>query len=171
MKQITLLVAVLILVAGVEISVTAQKSRRQFSSEQVVADLYRQHKKRSPFFQHTNRALVDKYFEKELADLIWKDAKSAGDEVGALDGDPLFNAQEVDIKKFKIKPAVYRESYGDAPHGATRPARNLATVTVTFENVGSPHSIKFEMRLSARGWRVADISYDDGSRLSTILKQ
>ena len=39
------------------------------SPEQVVADLYRQHKKKSPFFQNKSRLLVDRYFEKTLADL------------------------------------------------------------------------------------------------------
>jgi len=159
MKQITLFIAAVILLGGVEISATAQKSRRQMSPEQVVADLYRQHKNRSPFFQHTNRALVDKYFAKVLADLIWKDAVSSGDEVGALDGDPLINAQEEDIKKFKVHPAAYPPS-----------SRTVATVTVTFENIGYPHSNIFEMGLSAKGWRISDIRYDDGAKLSAILK-
>jgi hypothetical protein len=34
-------------------------------------------RRKSPFFQTKNRALVDKYFDKNLADTIWKDAKDS----------------------------------------------------------------------------------------------
>src|SRR5438045_208764 len=87
----------------------------------VVADLYKQHDaKRGPFFQTKSRARVDKYFTKGLADVIWKDATTANGEVGALDGDPLYNAQDVAIKKFAVGKAVIK---GDN-----------ATVQVTFTN-------------------------------------
>src|SRR5882724_2841248 len=74
------------------------KSSKPMSPEALVADLYKQHKKRSPFFQRRSRALLDKYFSRTLADLLWQDARSSGGEVGALDGDPLFNAQDMEIK-------------------------------------------------------------------------
>jgi len=74
----------------------------------LVVDLYRQHnRKHSPFFQRRNRALLEKYFTKHLADMLWKDAKRSKGEVGALDGDPLYNAQDMEIKDFAIGKTKY----------------------------------------------------------------
>lgn len=112
---------------------------------------------------------MDRYFTKELGDLIWKDAKGSGDEVGALDGDPLFNAQDMEIKKFVVHKTGYATSSAPTAKEAKPPLN--ATVTVTFENFGQRHSIQFEMSQSSVGWRISDIRYDDGARLSAILKQ
>src|SRR6476646_2545413 len=124
----------------------------------LVVDLYKQHqKKRGPFFQSRNRALLDKYFAPELANLIWQDARSSGDEVGALDGDPLFNAQDMDIKNFSIQEGV----------GGPR----MVVVPVSFENFGEKHEIKFRLFSGGGTWRIANIEYDDGSTLLDILKR
>jgi len=57
-------------------------------------DLYKQHDaKQSPFWQKKSRARVDRYFTKQLADLIWKDAHGPDDEAPNLDGDPLYDAR------------------------------------------------------------------------------
>jgi len=133
------------------------KSTRQMSPRALVADLYRQHKKQSPFFQRRSRALLDKYFARELANLLWQDAHSAGDEVGALDGDPLFNAQDMDIKKFSIQEGI----------GGPR----MVVVPVSFENFGQKHEIKFRLFAGGGTWRIANIEYDDGSTLLDILKR
>jgi len=128
------------------------------SPRSLVADLYRQHKTRSPFFQRRSRALLDKYFARDLADLLWREAHSSGDEVGALDGDPLFNAQDMDIKKFSIGEGV----------GGPR----MVVVPVTFENLGEKHEIKFRVfSFGGSGWKIANIEYDDGSSLMDILKR
>jgi Protein of unknown function (DUF3828) len=170
MNKIGLLLTTVLLVAALcAPAAAARRSRKQIGPTQVVIDLYRQHKKRSPFFQKTNRALLDKYFEKNLADLIWKDAQGPSDEVGALDGDPLFNAQDMDIKNFVVHPADYMASYGPALPGGKMPPRNRATVEVTFDNLGQPHTVYFEMSLSRVGWRIWEIRYDDHTQLSQIL--
>jgi hypothetical protein len=132
------------------------KSTKPMSPRALVADLYRQHKVRSPFFQTRSRALLDKYFTKELADLLWQDARSSGGEVGALDGDPLFNAQDMEIKNFSIMEG--RVSAGET------------SVTVTFENFGAKHQIVFRLLAHKGGWRISDIDYDDGATLVGILK-
>ena len=124
----------------------------------LVVDLYKQHQKKlGPFFQSRNRALLDKYFAPELANLIWRDARSAGDEVGALDGDPLFNAQDMDIKNFAIQEGV----------GGPR----MAVVPVSFENLGERHEIKFRLFSGGGRWRIANIEYDDGTSLLEIFKR
>jgi len=128
-----------------------------------VAELYRQSaRKRSPFFQTRSRALVNQYFEKDLGDLIWKAAIRSKREVGAIDGDPLFNAQDMEIKRFVIhKPEVAKGNSGDE-----------AEVKVTFENFGVKKQITFLVRRATgtAGWKISNIRYDNGADLLGILK-
>lgn len=124
------------------------------AAEALVADLYKAHKGRnSPFFQAKNRALVDKYFTKPLADLIWNDAVASdkSNEVGVLDGDPLYNAQDMEIKNFAIGHADVK---GDS-----------ATVPVTFINFKEKQAINFHLKLVNNAWKIDDIEYggDAGS--------
>ena len=101
----TLVITLLVLAESFSLAVcgpvygqTAASNR--LSPNALVADLYRVHnQKHSPYFQTRSRALLYKYFEKGLADMIWKDAVHSKGEVGAIDGDPLYNAQDMDIKK------------------------------------------------------------------------
>jgi hypothetical protein len=160
MKRIKPALVIALMLSGLSVSAGAaqgSKSTRQMSPKALVADLYRQHKQRSPFFQRRSRALLDKYFAPELANLLWQDARSSGDEVGALDGDPLFNAQDMDIKSFSIQEGV----------GGPR----MVVVPVSFENFGQKHEIKFRLFSGGGIWRIANIEYDDGSTLLDILKR
>jgi hypothetical protein len=163
MKTVKLVSIIAVMLAGLSAfaaakpSPQASKSSRQMSPKELVADLYRQHKKQSPFFQRRSRALLDKYFAPELANLLWQDARSSGDEVGALDGDPLFNAQDMDIKNFSIHEGV----------GGPR----MVVVPVSFENLGQKHEIKFRLFSGGGTWRIANIEYDDGATLLEILKR
>ena len=121
-----------------------------------MANLYQQHAKQSPFFQTKNRALLDRYFTKKIADLIWKDALGSQKEVGALDGDPLYNAQDMKIKKFVIHPARIQGS--------------KATVDATFENFGKKQVVLFLLTMEPKGWKIENIKYDDGYSLLKILQ-
>jgi hypothetical protein len=119
---------------------------RQMSPDALVKDLYHAHdRKRGPFFQTKSRALLDKYFEKSLADMIWKDRVTSKGEVGVLDGDPLYDAQDFEIKNFAVGKAEY--------DGAK------ARVPVTFENLGVKKSLVFLLGKGATGWRINDIDY------------
>ena len=127
------------------------------SPNALVADLYREHnRKHSPFFQTRSQALLYKYFEKSLADAIWKDAVTSKGEVGALDGDPLYDAQDMDIKKFAI--------------GKSRFEGGKALVNVTFENFGQPKSFVFTLVNGRSGWRINNIEYGEGRSLRGYLK-
>lgn len=122
-----------------------------------MSDLYRQHaKKRGPFFQLHNRALLTKYFTKNLADLIWKDRVSSKGEVGALDGDPLYNAQDMEIKNFKISEPQFMNE--------------VARVPVSFSNFGKDQQITFVLVSRPAGWKIDNIEYQDGTTLLGILK-
>ncbi len=131
---------------------------QRLSPDALVSDLYQAAKqKRSPFFQTRSRALLYKYFEKGIADLIWKDAVHSKGEVGAIDGDPLYDAQDMEIKKFAIKKPRYEEG--------------RALVDVTFENFGKPQTIMFIVVKGKTGWRIRDIVYGEGRTLLSELKE
>lgn len=152
-----LFIAVLFLTAAFSVSTHAQPAGKRLSPNALVADLYRVHNaKRSPFFQTRSRALLYKYFEKSLADMIWKDAVSSKGEVGALDGDPLFDAQDMEIKKFAIGQPSYEGG--------------KAKVNVTFDNFGKPQSFVFIMVNGRTGWRIDNIEYGEGRSLRGYLK-
>jgi len=127
------------------------------TAKALVADLYKQHDaKKGPFFQTKDRTLVDKYFTKPLADLIWKDATTSAGEVGAIDGDPLYDAQDMEIKNFAIGDAVIK---GEA-----------ATVPVTFENFGKKVTITFALKQENKAWKIDDIRFTRGDSLMKWLK-
>lgn len=128
------------------------------SADVLVAELYKAHdQKRGPFFQTKSRALLDKYFEKSLADMIWKDRVSSKNEVGVLDGDPLYDAQDMEIKNFAIGKA---ESEGAK-----------AKVTVTFENFGQKKTLVFMLGKGSTGWRINDIDYGSEGTLRGWFKK
>jgi hypothetical protein len=134
--------------------IAAAGESQNAAAEALVADLYKSHDgKHSPFFQTKNRALVDKYFTKSLADLIWNDAVSSAksNEVGVIDGDPLYNAQDIEIKNFAV-------GHADVKNDA-------ATVPVTFTNFGKKQTINFRLKLTGSDWKIDDIDYggDAGS--------
>ena len=107
--------------------------------ESVVKDLYKHHDQdQSPFFQTRSRASVDTYFVKKLADLIWKDVVSHQDEVGAIGADPLYNAQDTDIKHRTFGKAAIQNGQ--------------ATMTVSFENFGEKQKVTFLLRQEKERW-------------------
>jgi hypothetical protein len=126
--------------------------------EALVAKLYEQHARdESPFFQTKSRALVDEYFEPTLAELIWKDAVAASGEVGALEFDPLYDAQDTDIKTFVIQPgSVEGEN---------------ARVVVTFENLGEKKQLTYSLVLVGGSWKIADIAFGEGRTLRGVYSE
>lgn len=158
MKTLKPIVIVVMALGLVCFSVAGQrrsKSIAKLTPEQTVAALYKQHKTQSPFFQTKSRALVDRYFDKALADLIWNMPNSP-DEVGPLDGDPLYNAQDMEIRNFVIHK--------------TKVTNGMATVLVTFTNIGKKQEVKFLLASRPAGWKITNIKYDDGTDLMGIIK-
>ncbi len=152
-------ITILVMIMGIWFSGAGQRRSNpivRMTPEQTVAALYKQHEKQSPFFQTKSRSLVDRYFDKELADLIWNMPNSP-DEVGPLDGDPLYNAQDMEIKSFVIQPATMKSG--------------TATVLATFTNFGKKQEVKFLLASLPAGWKITNIKYDDGTDLVRILKQ
>ena len=134
---------------------TKTNSRQNPSA--LIFDLYEAHtQKRGPFFQTRSRARLYKYFEKDLADLIWKDATTSKDEVGVINGDPLYDAQDMEIKNFAIANARNEEG------------RTL--VDVSFENFGQKKKITFVLVSGTQGWRIHDIVYGENGTLRSWFR-
>lgn len=158
MKRIPTLAGASALSALLLISAVAQAQVKANSDPvRLVTTLYRQHNRNhSPFYQTRSRARVNQYFEKSLADLIWKDSVGNKGEAGALDADPLYDAQDTQIKNFSVKKS-------GEENGRT-------VVVVSFENFGEKQQLVFLLAQEKIGWKIADIKYKDGRTLSGILK-
>lgn len=161
MKIKCLLLAALIFAFGS--LVFAQKSANTTAPDAVIRNLYAAHKANpKAFFQTKSRATLDKYFTKSLADLIWKELKGSKGEVGNLDFDPFYNAQDTKITAFKIGKPEYGE--GNA---------RFADVPVTFKNFGKTETVLFKLEQSSnKTWKISNVFYPkDNSSLKAILAQ
>jgi hypothetical protein len=130
---------------------------QQKSPAAVVEDLYARHKRdNAAILQTKNRALLDRFFAKNLADLIWRDLTTHSDEVGVLDFDPFYNAQDFDIKNFAVAPAKIENG--------------KASVVASFTNFGNKESIVYALVKEKGAWKIADVRYKDNSSLLKYFK-
>jgi Protein of unknown function (DUF3828) len=135
----------------------------------IVKNLYKAHDaKKGPFSPPKKRALIEQYFGKETAALIWKDTATAKGEVGALDFDPLYDSQDPQITNFKVGETHFG---GIAKHKGDKPEEGLAVLDVTFKDSGKAVRIGFQLNQdSSKAWKITDIHYPDGRSLRTILR-
>ena len=175
----TLIAAALLLGASLCFVVRAQSTpTKQIVPDALVANLYRQAGagvyvdgrkgaagSTDRVFQARSRTLLDKYFEKSLADLIWKALlrwKSSGDsEIEDFDY-VLFNFGygEGTITKFAIGKPSYQSQ--------------KAQVDVSYDVVYAPPAVSkrsvhketiiFLLAAGETGWKVSDIKYDGGKK-------
>lgn len=152
------LVAALLL-AAVAAPATPQGAAKQGGPDALVSELYRARaKNQGPFFQTKSRALVEKYFEKRLADLIWKDAVGSEGEVGALGADPLYDTQDdSDLKNVAVGKPLEKGGGAEVP--------------VTFVNLGRRRKLVYVLVREGQAWKISDIRYEDGSTLSGAYKE
>src|SRR5258708_17169373 len=124
MKTISFSLIPLLVILSSLFSPAAKKTQATKSPDSVIRKLYRVNNNgKGGVFEAKGKKYIYKFFDQQLADLIWKDITQtpAGD-VGNLDFDPLYNAQDTRITKFQIgKPIVE----GDE-----------STVLVSFRNLG-----------------------------------
>jgi hypothetical protein len=127
------------------------------SPTKVVTDLYRAHKgKADPLQYPASKKLLGAYFEKGLLSLFLKDQSESKGEVGKLDFDPLYDAQDFDIKDFSVALVAHQ--------------KDSAEVAASFKNIGTSEKIVFLLSNTAQGWRITNIKYSDGRTLKEILK-
>ncbi|HEX6563155.1 MAG TPA: hypothetical protein VF020_02670 [Chthoniobacterales bacterium] len=127
------------------------------SPTKIVTDLYHAHNgKADPLKHPASKKLLGAYFEKGLLSRFLKEQSESKGEVGKLDFDPLYAAQDFDIKDFSV--ALVAEQ------------KDSAEVLASFKNIGTSEKIVFLLSPTAQGWRITDIKYSDGSTLQEILK-
>ena len=141
---------------------SAQKARGTVaasSPDGVVRELYRIHRNGyGHVFVKEGRKLQQRFFDDNLAGLLWKDlTETPEDEVGRLDFDPLYNAQDIHITRFRI--------------GAPTLEGDRATVLVTFNNYDRKENLKFLMTKTATGWKISNVDYGEGFNLLKILTE
>jgi Protein of unknown function (DUF3828) len=124
------------------------------SPKDLVAQIYQAHGSKHDPLDET--VLLGRYFDAALVKLYLKDRREAKGEVGRLDGDPLYNAQDIEIKNFSV-------SAPEMTHGEAR-------VTVSFKNFDKPTRVVYMLSRTANSWKISDIRYDDGSSLKKILE-
>ena len=125
----------------------------------VVRELYEAHRDgRGHVFEKQGRLLQRKFFDAKLAALLWKVLTETPEgEVGNLDFDPLYNAQDTQIKNFRVGPPLIK---GYA-----------ASVPVTFVNFDQPVRIVFRLVRTNGVWKISNIVYGGGSDLVKILSE
>lgn len=141
-----------------ESSPSAAESQAQAAApDALIKDLYKTHDKNNgAIVQGKNRRILDKYFNKNLADLIWKDMTTNQNEVGVIDFDIFYNTQDPQIKKFAV--------------GAPKTDGDKATVPVTFENGGRKETLTYSLVKEKVNWKISDINYGGGDSLLKYFK-
>jgi hypothetical protein len=144
----------------VSLLTAATLAAADLSAKDLVAQFYQAHGSKHDPLDETQ--LLGRYFDAALLKLYLKDRREAKGEVGRLDGDPLYNAQDMEIRDFSVS----------APESTGGPSRTGidTRVTVHFKNLGQPTRIVYVLSRTADGWRISDIRYDDGSSLKKILQ-
>ena len=147
----------LLLISGSLFLQAQQRAKPTNSADSVVRELYRVHNNgRGPVFDPKGKKYIYKFFDQKLADLLWKEISETPEgEVGNLDFDPLYNAQDTGITNFQIGKPV---TEGDK-----------AKVLVSFRNFGQLTRVKFDMHKGNEGWKISNVFYGDKTDLVKIL--
>ncbi len=125
----------------------------------VVRELYKVHRNGDGHvFGKQGRRQQQKFFDAKLAALLWKDLNETPEgELGRIDFDPLYNAQDTQIKNFGVGAGTVK---GDA-----------ANVPVTFVNFDRRVKIDFRLVREKGVWKISNIVYGGGSDLVKILSE
>ncbi|MEP6939960.1 MAG: hypothetical protein ABI846_09360 [Rudaea sp.] len=104
----------------------------------------------------STRAQLERYFVPELARRIDADGSAAArrGDIGELDGDAFVGAQDWSITAFDV---------------VVTQAGAVATGTVTFSNSGRPAKVIVMLQRLKSGWRIADIDWGEGGKLSALF--
>jgi hypothetical protein len=125
------------------------------SPRDLVSKLYSLHDEgKGPLENPAKKQALEEFFDSNLTRLYLRDQKEADGEVGRLDFDPLYDAQDVEIKELKITSDEDEE----------------AEVSVTFQNMGEAQRVVHLLTETDEGWRIRDIQYADGRSLKKILE-
>ncbi len=118
----------------------------------LIRDLYKTHDQNNgAIVQGSNRAILNKYFDRNLSGLIWTDMTTNQGEVGVIDFDMFYNAQDTEIKNLAV--------------GAAKINGGRATVPVTFENYKAKNTLVYSLVKEKTAWKISNINYGKDSSL------
>jgi hypothetical protein len=127
-------------------------SSNEITPEAAVSQLYQLHLHSSQsVFDPKSRTILDQYFDKRLADLIWKQLGQ-----DKFDLDPLTDAQNLENPDFKVASTEIND--------------DIAITKVNFFNFGKTSVMTFHLRKIGSSWKIADIDYENGSNLLKSLE-
>ncbi len=131
----------------------------------VIKELYRVHNQQINDFDAgknnvveivKSRVLLNKFFDKNLANLIWKDKTTHRDTMGVIDFDLFYNTQDDFTGKMSVGQAKVQ--------GAK------AAVPVSLNWGRRKETITYLMVKQNGGWKIADIKYSGGTLLGYFKK-
>ncbi len=122
----------------------------------VVEACYKDHLRRMMGFSAANVKAKRRWFTPELMAELGKELKkpSKPDEVPTIDGDPFLNSQEP-VKTLKV--------------GEAKAAGADVVVALHLAGEGFTRDFKVLLKRHKAGWRIDDLTYDDGTTLRGLL--
>lgn len=144
--------------APVDLTKRPSDSAPRSAADRRVRALYFEHNKtENPFRDAETRAVIDEFFSKPVADRIWSAPRRIQDSWKRTALNPLFNVPDSRVKKTWVLPALVS---GDK-----------AVVFVTYQEKQIEKELRVEMvSIGNDRWRVSDIVYANGSRLTESLR-
>jgi len=125
---------------------TAPASAQTGTAKEFLQGIYKHYiGKDAPGVDFSTLEKAQRYFEASLAEAIVKQDPDSEYEGGGLDFDPFANGQDNEIKSVEI--TVPSET-GDR-----------AKAVASFRNAGRPQTVTYDLVKTAKGWRIANISW------------
>lgn len=127
------------------------------SPQDLMRELYRVHDQgNGPLLDPAGGQQRRIFFTESLAAALDEELNRADpEELGKLDFDPFYNAQETEL--------------GDLDFAVAKVSGNATVAIARFSNYGDPVEISYRVVDDGRGWRIDDIDFGEGRTLRKIL--
>ncbi len=138
--------------------VTARADSPNDSPQTLLRALYEVHDEgNGPLMRSEGRAQRRVFFTESLAAALEREIdRPDPEELGNLDFDPFYNAQETELGAMDIAVA--------------KVSGNATVALVRFDNGGDPIEIAYRVILGGEAWRIDDIEYGEGRTLRKTLR-
>lgn len=128
------------------------------SPQALMRELYRVHAEGDgPLLRSEGKAERRVFFTASLVEALEREIdRPDPEELGNLDFDPFYNAQETDLGALDIAVA--------------KVSGNATVALARFENGGNPIEVAYRVVLDGEAWRIDDIEYGEGRTLRKTLR-
>lgn len=128
------------------------------SPQALMRELYRVHAEGDgPLLRSEGKAERRVFFTASLVEALEREIdRPDPQELGNLDFDPFYNAQETDLGTMDVAVA--------------KVSGNATVALVRFENAGNPVEIAYRVVLDGEAWRIDDIEYGEDRTLRKTLR-